>query len=84
MKNFIFVILLLISSQVLSQKKRPISDSIVDITYTDGTKRRMVWVNDSTVLLILSDKKGRITSKTYIDPEIAEIQKKIHYIIKFD
>ena len=63
MKKFIFVILLFISSQVLSQKKRPISDSIVDITYTDGTKRRIIWVNDSTVLLILSDKKGRIRYK---------------------
>ena len=86
MKKMIFVISLFISLSTLSQKtKKPIvRDSIVEIIYTDGTHRKMVWVNDSTVMLVMSDVKGRGFSKAYIDPEFATREKRIYFIIKFE
>jgi len=71
-----------VSAQNRANKKHPIvKDSIVEITYTDGTKRRMVWINDSTVMLVISNSIG-ITSKTYIDPEFAETETEKYFIIK--
>ena len=88
MKRMILVISLLFCLTGLSQKvvkKKPIvRDSIVEITYTDGTRRKMVWVNDSTVMLVMSDVKGRGFSKAYIDPEFATREKRIYFIIKFE
>lgn len=86
MKNFILFISLFISLSVLSQKiKKPIvRDSVVEIIYTDGTRRKMVWVNDSTVMLVMGDVKGRSFSKAYIDPEFATREKRIYFIIKFE
>lgn len=78
--------ILLFSFITLSQKSKkthPIAkDSIVEITYTDGTKRRMVWINDTTVILIISNKKNGPTSKTYIDPEFAESETEKYFKIK--
>jgi hypothetical protein len=72
-----------ISAQNRANKKHPIvKDSIVEITYTDGTKRRMVWINDSTVILIISNKKNGPTSKSYIDPEFAESETEKYFKIK--
>jgi len=87
MKKIIsFIFFLFISFLTFSQKsgkKLPIvKDSIVEITYTDGTKRTMVWINDSTVLLKISTSIGKITSKAYIDPEFAEIETERYFIIK--
>ena len=81
------VLLLLLTSFTHSQKnvkKTPpiVKDSIVEITYTDGTKRRMVWINDSTVMLIISNKKNGPTSKAYIDPEFAESETEKYFKIK--
>lgn len=86
MKKMIFVISLFISFSTLSQntKKPVIRDSVVEIIYTDGTRRKMVWVNDSTVMLVMSDVKGRGFSKAYIDPEFATREKRIYFIIKFE
>lgn len=89
MKRMILIISLLFCLSGLSQKvvkkKRPIvRDSIVEITYTDGTRRKMVWVNDSTVMLVMGDVKGRNFSKAYIDPEFATREKRIYFIIKFE
>jgi hypothetical protein len=85
MKKMIFVISLFISFSTLSQKiKKPIRDSVVEIIYTDGTRRKMVWVNDSTVMLVMGDVKGRSFSKAYIDPEFATREKRIYFIIKFE
>jgi hypothetical protein len=86
MKKLIFVIFMFFSFSVLSQKsKKPIvRDSIVEIIYTDGTHRKMVWVNDSTVMLVISDSKNRHFSKAYIDPEFATNEKRIYFIIKFE
>jgi len=86
MKKLIFVIFMFFSFSVLSQKsKKPIvRDSIVEIIYTDGTRRKMVWVNDSTVMLVMGDVKGRSFSKAYIDPEFATREKRIYFIIKFE
>ena len=86
MKNLILFISLFISLSVLSQKtKKPvIRDSVVEIIYTDGTRRKMVWVNDSTVMLVMGDVKGRSFSKAYIDPEFATREKRIYFIIKFE
>lgn len=82
-----FTFLLLLTSFTLAQKSvkktRPIvKDSIVEITYTDGTKRRMVWINDSTVMLIISNKKNGTTSKAYVDPEFAESETEKYFKIK--
>jgi hypothetical protein len=71
-------------SQKVAKKKPIVRDSIVEITYTDGTRRKMVWINDSTVMLIITDLKGRPFSKAYIDPEFAENQRRIYFIIKFE
>jgi hypothetical protein len=88
MKRMILIISLLFCLSSLSQKvvkKKPIvRDSIVEITYTDGTHRKMVWVNDSTVMLVMGDVKGRNFSKAYIDPEFATREKRIYFIIKFE
>jgi hypothetical protein len=85
MKKMIFVISLFISLSTLSQKtKKPIRDSVVEIIYTDGTRRKMVWINDSTVMLVMGDVKGRSFSKAYIDPEFATREKRIYFIIKFE
>lgn len=85
MKNLILFISLFISLSALSQKiKKPIRDSVVEIIYTDGTRRKMVWVNDSTVMLVMGDVKGRSFSKAYIDPEFATREKRIYFIIKFE
>ena len=85
MKNLILFISLFISLSALSQKiKKPIRDSVVEIIYTDGTRRKMVWVNDSTVMLVMGDVKGRSFSKAYIDPEFATKEKRIYFIIKFE
>jgi hypothetical protein len=84
-KNLILFISLFISLSALSQKiKKPIRDSVVEIIYTDGTRRKMVWVNDSTVMLVMGDVKGRSFSKAYIDPEFATREKRIYFIIKFE
>lgn len=84
----IFIILLLFSVPLFSQKrlvKKPIvRDSIVEIIYTDGTHRKMVWINDSTVMLVLSSKNGKVSSRAYIDPEFAENQRRIYYFIKIE
>ena len=78
--------ILLFSFFTLSQKSKKThtiaKDSIVEITYTDGTKRRMVWINDSTVILIISNKKNGPTSKSYIDPEFAESETEKYFKIK--
>ena len=85
MKNLILFISLFISLSALSQKiKKPIRDSVVEIIYTDGTRRKMVWINDSTVMLVMGDVKGRSFSKAYIDPEFATREKRIYFIIKFE
>jgi len=85
MKNLILFISLFISLSALSQNiKKPIRDSVVEIIYTDGTRRKMVWVNDSTVMLVMGDVKGRSFSKAYIDPEFATREKRIYFIIKFE
>ena len=84
------VLLLLLTSFTHSQKNvkktppivKDVKDSIVEITYTDGTKRRMVWINDSTVMLIISNKKNGPTSKAYIDPEFAESETEKYFKIK--
>lgn len=87
MKKIISVILFLFInfltfSQKSVKKPRIVKDSIVEITYTDGTKRRMVWINDSTVLLIISNKKNVPNSKAYIDPEFAESETEKYFKIK--
>ena len=71
----------------LAQRKPPsrvVRDSVVEILYTDGTRRKMVWVNDSTVMLVIADLKGRPFSKAYVDPEFAERQRRIYFIIKIE
>jgi hypothetical protein len=87
MKSVVFTILFLVSyfcvnAQSVYKNKPIVKDSIVEITYTDGTRRTMVWINDSTVLLRISNHIGRITSKAYIDPEFAESEKEKYFIIK--
>lgn len=86
MKKLIFIILMFLSITSFSQKnKKPIvRDSVVEIIYTDGTHRKMIWVNDSTVMLVIGDNKGKIFSKAYIDPEFATREKRIYFIIKFE
>ena len=86
MKKLLFVIFMFFGFSVLSQKsKKPIvRDSIIEIIYTDGTHRKMVWVNDSTVMLVISDSKNRHFSKAYIDPEFVTSEKRIYFIIKFE
>jgi hypothetical protein len=42
----------------------------------------MVWINDSTVLLRISNSIGKISSKAYIDPEFAESETEKYFIIK--
>lgn len=86
MKKLILVIFMFISFSLLSQKnKKPIvRDSVVEIIYTDGTHRKMIWVNDSTVMLVIGDNKGKIFSKAYIDPEFATREKRIYFVIKFE
>lgn len=84
----ILVISMLASLVTYSQKQRPakraVRDSVVEVIYTDGTRRKMVWINDSTVMLVISSKDSKVSSKAYIDPEFAERQKRYYYFIKFE
>ena len=87
MKSVVFTILFLVNyfcgnAQSIYKNKPIVKDSIVEITYTDGTKRTMVWINDSTVLLRISNSIGKISSKAYIDPEFAESETEKYFIIK--
>lgn len=88
MKKIILFVSLLFCLPVFSQaRKKParlVRDSVVEILYTDGTRRKMVWVNDSTVMLVITDLKGRPFSKAYVDPEFAENQRRIYFIIKIE
>lgn len=84
----ILVISLLLTSVALAQKHRPVGrpvrDSVVEVIYTDGTRRKMVWINDSTIMLVISSKDSKVSSKAYIDPEFADRQKRYYYFIKFE
>ena len=85
MKSVLTILFLLTcfcgNAQSVRKSKTIVKDSIVEITYTDGTKRTMVWINDSTVLLKIGNAK-KITSKAYIDPEFAESETEKYFIIK--
>lgn len=86
-RKLIFVISMLVAPLAWSQKKAPrrvVRDSVVEIVYTDGTVRRMVWVNDSTVMLVISAGKGRPFSRAYIDPEFAAGERRKYFVIKFE
>ena len=87
-KKMILVISMLLCLPAFSQARkktaRIVRDSVVEILYTDGTRRKMVWVNDSTVMLVITDLKGRPFSKAYVDPEFAENQRRIYFIIKIE
>ena len=82
--TILFLFICLFSNAQSVTKNKPIvKDSIVEITYTDGTKRTMVWINDSTVLLKIGNTKGKISSKAYIDSEFAEKETEKYFILIF-